>query len=268
MWRWCVFIALASAQAQDPVEIVRKSVEHDARNFELRKDYTFTEHEQNREFDSKGKLKHTDSETHEILMLAGRPYERVIAKNDKPLPPREEKREQEKLDREAAKRQKETAADRAKYEKERLEDRRFVREAPNAYNLKLVGTELVSGKPAWVIEAEPKQNYKPVIAHTDLLKKIHAKIWIDQADYQWVKVDAEAIDTLSFGLALIRIMKGGKIHFEQTRVNDEIWLPSLFTASGNARVGYLMKMSGDVNVTYRDYKKFQTESRIVSVEEK
>jgi hypothetical protein len=254
--------------AQDPAEIVRKSVEKDARNFELRKDYTYTERDENREFDRKGKLKHTDSETYDVLMLAGRPYERLIAKMDKPLSPEEEKHEQEKLDRELTKRQKESAADKAKQEKERLEERRFVREVPNAYNLKLVGTELVSGKPAWVIEAEPKQNYKPVIPHTDVLKKIRAKIWIDQQDYQWVKVDAEAIDTLSFGFALVRLAKGAKLHFEQTRVNDEIWLPSVFTASADARFGYLVKMSGDVNVTYRDYKKFQTDSRIVSVEEK
>jgi hypothetical protein len=268
MRTWLVLVAVAGLHAQDPAEIVRKSVEKDARSFELRKDYTYTEREEDHEYDGKGKLKRTESETHEILMLAGRPYERLVAKMDKPLSPKEEKHEQEKLDRELAKRQKESAGEKAKQEKERLEERRFVREVPNAYNLKLVGTELVSGKPAWAIEAEPKPNYKPVIPRTDVLKKIRAKVWIDQQDYQWVKVDAEVIDTLSFGLALVRVMKGAKLHFEQTRVNDEIWLPSLFTASANARFGYLMKMSGDARVTYSDYKKFQTDSRIVSVEEK
>jgi hypothetical protein len=269
MWRLCIAaIALVPLHAQDPVEIVRKSLERDASNFERRKNYTFVSREEQREFDRKGKVKKTETVTYDNIVLAGRPYERMIEKDGKPLSESDQKREQQKLDRELQKREKETPADRARVEKERQEDRRFLREVPNAYNLKIVGTELVSGKPAWVITADPKPNFKPTIPRTDLLKKIRAKIWIDQADLQWVRVDAEAIDTLSFGLALFRVGVGGKLHFEQTRVNDEVWLPSVFSASGDARIGYVYKVRGDINIAYKDYKKFQTDSHMIVAEEK
>jgi hypothetical protein len=53
------------------------------------------------------------------------------------------------------------------------------------------------------------------------------------------------------------------VAFEQTRVNDEVWLPSHFSIHGDARMGFLVKMHGDMEVTYRDYKKFRADSRIV-----
>jgi hypothetical protein len=39
---------------------------------------------------------------------------------------------------------------------------------------------------------------------------------------QWVKLDAECIDNLSWGLFLARLHKGAHILVEQTRVNGEV----------------------------------------------
>jgi hypothetical protein len=47
-----------------------------------------------------------------------------------------------------------------------------------------------------------------------------------------------------------------QVAFKQTRVNDEVWLPSRLSIHGDARMGFLIKMHGDMEVTYRDYKKF------------
>jgi hypothetical protein len=266
--RLLITVALLSPlQAQDAVDIVRKSLDRDANTYERSKNYTYLARQEERQFDGSGKVKSTESQTFDISILAGRRYERVVEKNDKPLLEKEQKQELEKMDRELAKRQKETPSERAKLEKERTGNRRYLQEVPAAYNLRLLGTELVSGKPAWVIAAEPKPGYKPALDRAKILTKIRAKIWIDQAEYQWVKVDAEAIQLLSFGFGLVRIGAGGKLHFEQMRINDEVWLPSLLSASGDARLGYLKKLRGDVNVTYRDYRKFQADSRIVSVDQ-
>jgi hypothetical protein len=254
--------------AQDAADIVRKSLAHDADNFERVKEYTYLARQEEREFDKSGKVKSAESQTYDISILAGRRYERLVAKNDKPLPAKEQTQEQEKLDRELAKRQKETPAEKARLEKERTGNRRYLQEVPAAFNLSVLGTEVVSGKKTWVIAAEPKPGYNPKLDRAKVLTKIRAKIWIDQAEYQWVKVDAEAIEPISFGFGLFRIAQGGKLHFEQMRINDEVWLPSLLSASADARVGYLKKVRGDVNVTYRDYRKFQTDSRILSAEEK
>ncbi len=79
-----------------------------------------------------------------------------------------------------------------------------------------------------------------------------------------VKLEVEVLQTLSMDLALVRIGPGTHLSFEQARVNGEVWLPSRTTIQGDARLGYLVKMHADQEITYRDYKKFHSDSRIVT----
>ncbi len=263
-----LLIVLLSALSQDALEIVKKSIDRDITNFDHLKNYTYRQREEDRAYDGKGKVKHQESETSEILILGGRPYEKLIAKNDKPLSEKDARKEQEKLDKELAKRQNMSEKDKAKLDKERRESREFLREVPDAYTFKLVGEDTVSGQPTWVIDAEPRADFKPKLSRAKLLTKVRGRIWIDKREYQWVKAEAETLDVMSFGLALLRVAPGTTIRFEQTRVNDEVWLPGSMHLKGSARVGYLLKMRAEIDLNYSDYQKFQSDSRIVGVEVK
>jgi hypothetical protein len=257
-----------AAATPDADAIIRKSLERDFYNFNSVKDYTYVEREEDREYDGAGKLKKTESSTQEVLILAGRPYEKEIAKDDKPLSEHDARKEQEKMDKELVKREHMSASDRAKVEKEREEERAYLREIPDAFRFRLAGEENISGQPAWVIEAEPKPGYQFKDSKAKVLGKVRAKFWITQRDNRWVKIQAEAIEPLSFGLGLFRIASGGAFTFEQKRVNDEVWLPTHILIRGDARLAYLKKVHGEIEITYRDYKKFQTDSKIVATEEK
>jgi len=262
-----LFVLALPVFAQDAAQIVLRSVQRDARNFELLKDYTYTERTELRRFGPGGKIQSTESNTFSIEMLDGRSYRRKIAHNDQPLSDSEARKVQENLDRRRARWKNESAADKAKREKRRLEDRAFLRKIPDAFTLKLLPVEQVSGKPAWVIEAEPKPGFKPHNLQEKVLSKVRGKLWIDQAEYQWVKGDLEVLDTLSIGLSLLRIAPGTVVHFEQARVNEEVWLPALQSLKADARVGYIKRLRAEQDTVYRDYKKFQTDSRIVGIEE-
>ncbi len=174
------------AQAPDAREIIRKSVDRDFYDFSKVKDYTYIEYEVDREFDANGNLKRTETTTDEVLILGGRPYEKLIAKNDKPLDEKKAKKEQEEMDKELANaREHLSDRDKAKLEKERAEERAYLREIPDAFDFKIVGEDTVSGKPAWVIEATPRTGYKVKDSKANLLLKIRGKVWIDQAEYRW-----------------------------------------------------------------------------------
>jgi hypothetical protein len=263
-----LLLLAAVARADDAGDIVRRSLDRDLLNFERLKNYTYQERIEEREYDGKGKLKKTDIETSEILILGGRPYARQIARNDKPLSEKDARKEQEKVDKELAKRQNESSAEKAQHEKARAEQRKFMHEFTEAFNFRILAEENVSGKPAWKIEAEPKPGYRPQDSKAKIFLKVRGKVWIDQADYQWVKAEGEATGTLSFALGMFRIASGGSLSFEQTRVNDEVWLPTRIKIRGDARLAYLKNVHGEVDITYRDYKKFQTDSRIVTVEDR
>ena len=200
---------------QMPREIIQQSVRRNMLNYERLKDYTYFEHDEERSFDKHGKLTKTERHTFEVLILGGHDYERLIEHNDKPLSPKEATKEQEKLDKEIEQRKRETSEEKAKIEKERRQQRKFLDEIPEEFNFQLLGVEDVSGKPAWVITADPKPSYHPKELGAKLISKMRGKIWVDQSEYQWVRIEAQAVGTLSYGFGMLKINPGATVTFEQ-----------------------------------------------------
>jgi len=48
-------------------------------------------------------------------------------------------------------------------------------------------------------------------------------------------------------------------------VNGEVWVPTQIRIRLNARLGLLKTFRKELEVAYSDYRKFQTDSRVVSV---
>ena len=251
----------------DPTEIVRRAMEMDQRNFELARNYTYQEHRVFKTLDKHGKEKHKQIETYDWTILYGEPYSRLIQKDDKPLKPKDEKKEQEKVDKFIAKRKNETPEERKKRldkeDKERREDRAFATEVVKAYDFRIVGEEQVSGRDTYVIDATARTDFHPTQPHADILPKLKGKVWIDKQDYGWARIQAQTTDTISWGLFILRIHKGSQVTLEQTRVNNEIWLPSKLAVTGGARVALLVNADVDLQSDYSNYKKFTAGSRIL-----
>jgi hypothetical protein len=252
---------------QDPKEIVRRSVEIDKRNNEVARNYTFVQRQQQREIDASGKVKKTESETYDVTLLEGSPYRRLIARNDRPLPPKDQAKEDEKLKKSIEDRRKETPEVRARriqeWERKQEKQREPLREIPEAFDLKLAGEEKISGVDAWMIDATPHPGYKPRSQSTSFFPKVRARFWIAKQDYQWVKIDMESLDTIWFGGILIRMSKGSHLEFEASRVNNEVWLPRRAVLKGAVRIALLKVLRGDVSFEFSDYKKFQADSRVL-----
>jgi hypothetical protein len=193
----------------------------------------------------------------------------MIEKDDKPLDSEDAEREEKKIQKIIDRRKNESDDARRKRkekeEKDREEGRKFVREVADAYNFHLAGTEAVEGRDAWVIDAEPRPGYEPHIKDAKFLSKFQGRVWIDKNDAQLAKLDVECIDTVSLGLFLARVHKGSRIVIEQTRVNDEVWLPKHVAVKVDVRVALLKNFNVEDEQTYRDYKKFRATGRIVGV---
>jgi hypothetical protein len=74
-------------------------------------------------------------------------------------------------------------------------------------------------------------------------------------------------DTISFGLFLARIHKGTHIVVETTRVNDEVWLPKHVSLHVGVKLALLKNFNEDLEQTFRDYKKFRTDTKFTVVGE-
>jgi len=259
---------LSQEQMQQLFRVVAdKDIENDKRQ----RDYTYIDREVQNNLDGKGQNKSTEIKTFEILEIYGEQVQRLIEKDDKPLSSMEAAKEEEKIQKIIDKRKNESEEGRKKrvekQEKEREDGRKFVKEVADAYDFRLVGTEEVGGREAWVIDGEPRPGFEPHMKEAKFLSKFHGRVWIDKGDLQLAKMDIEAIDTVSIGWVLARIHKGTRVMLEQTRVNDEVWLPRHVTFKLDARVALLKGYKIDGDQEYRDYKKFRTSSKIVGMGE-
>jgi hypothetical protein len=259
---------LSAEQMQRLFQVV---AEKDLANQKQVRDYTYIARQVQNKLDGKGQTKSTEVKTYEVLEIYGEQVQRLIAKDDKPLEGKDAAKEEEKIQKIIDKRKNESEQDRRKREekevKEREDGRKFVREVADAYDFTMLGSELVGGREAWVFQGKPRPGFEPHMKESKFLSKFHGRVWIDKSDLQMAKLDVEALDTVSVGWVLARVHKGTRFMIEQTRVNEEVWLPRYLTFKVDARVALVKGFKVDGEETFRDYRKFRTTSKIVGMGE-
>jgi hypothetical protein len=254
--------------SQDQIrDLIRKAADNDMENDKKLRDYLYTERDEQRNLNGKGEVKSTETKTYEVMEIYGEQTQKLVAKDDKPLSEKEAQKEDEKIQKIIDKRKDESAEDREKRlkkeEKDQEESRKFVAEAADAYNFKFIGHEVIEGRDNYVIDADPKPGYEPKMKDAKILTKFRGRLWIDIDSQQVKKVDAECIDTVSWGLFIARIHKGSRMTIVQTRVNDEVWLPQQLSVKLDARVALMKEFNVDFDQVYSNYKKFRTEAKII-----
>lgn len=252
----------------DPAEIVRQGLAQDQKDFGLARDYTYQQRVELKVLDTKGVVKRHRVYTDDVTILYGEPYFRRILKNDKPLSQSEARKEQEKLDRFVAKCANESPGQRqkrlARQEKDREQERAFAGDIMRAYDFHLDGSDIVDGRDVWMIEANPRSDFRPTLPDADILPKLKGKLWIDKKTSGWVKMDLQTLDTISWGFFIFRIHKGSEIELEQERLNHEIWLPRRISVHANARFALFVNGAFDWEVAYSHYKKFTSNVKVLA----
>ncbi|MFN0172712.1 MAG: hypothetical protein ACKV22_40550 [Bryobacteraceae bacterium] len=265
-------LGLASAMALpaqvDAREIIRRAVAAEERNWKTARNYGFLERVDARRLDPDGRLKSEDVKIYDVTLLEGSPYRRLAGRDDQPLPAGDEKKEQAKLTRRLAERRQETAAQRALRLAEYDSRPEWQREAwsalPEAFNFRLTEEETWDGNSFYVIEATPRQEYQPRSRTAKVLVHLRGRLWVNKQDYNLVKAEVEAVDTISMGLFLVRLAKGSRAAFEQTLVNGEVWLPRRVQVFASARVGLLKVLHIEHEVIYSKCREFPTGSFVIS----
>ncbi len=242
------FVLVSAAWGQvDPNEIVRKSIENCERDWRASMGWSWTQTDISLSDDKK------EVTVSEMAPLEGTPFERVIMKDGHPLTPEEQRKEDRKFEKALNQRENERASEREarirKYEAERA----FIRDIPEAYNFTLLGEDNIDGRAAWLIQMTPRAGFVPTASHAGMLGHFEGKLWIDKEDYQWIKADARAIDTVSIGWIVARIGPGAHFTFEQARVANGLWMPTRLTVTGLVHVMMVYGKSVNEEVVYSGY---------------
>lgn len=254
------------AQPPDARSIVAKAVAADDHSDRLARDYTFKLRDEIRELDAAGKVKSVHSTVDEVLYIAGKRYFRPLEVDDKPVPAKEARREQAKIDRAAAAAGRLSDAEHEKRfedaERERAKQRAEYKDLPDAYTFSVLGQTAIDGRPVWEISASPRSAYHGPFQ--GIFHSVEGRLWIDEKDYNWVRIEADVLKPFSLGWLLARVAAGTHLTYEMMRVNNEIWAPKRISLQATARLLVLRKVRVDQELTFSDYRKFQTDSRLVA----
>ncbi len=195
--------------------------------------------------------------TYEEMMILGSPYHRLVAMDGVALPQWQQRQEQQKLASMLIQRRNESVSERAeriaKYEKDRKRDRLLMDQLTKAMNFVLVGEQELKGRQVYVLKATPRSDYQPPTMEAEVLPGMQGELWIDEATFQWVKVQARVIRPVSIEGFLARVEPGTSFQLEKMPVADNIWLPSHFLMKSQARVLFFFTRKSEEDETYYDY---------------
>lgn len=252
----------------DAREIIRHAVVADEHNWKLARNYAFSERANLRYLDSEGRVKLREISLHDVLLLDGTPYRRLVGRDDRALPPAEEKKERDKLAKSTAERRAESVAKRAQRLAEYVQRPEWQREAwrelPEAFDFRMTGEQVWAGRSMFVIEATPRPEYRPQSRTAKMLAHVRAKLWVDKQDYHLAKGEVEVIDTISVGFFLVLVAKGSHASFEEHLVNDEVWLPLRVEAFASARLGLVKVVRIEQEYSYSKCHEYQADTQIIS----
>jgi hypothetical protein len=264
--------AAVLSAAEDPKAIVKRALDADLAAQDAARHYTFLQRDDVRMLDGSGGSKSHSVKTWDVTLLEGSPFKRLVARDDKPLSPAEQKSEQDRLQFGLEQRRKESPAQRqqriAEWDRKRREQTEHLREIPDAFDFTLAGEGQLDGHPVWIIDGSPHKGYKPKSSFAAYFTRIKGRCWIAKDSPHFVKLEFDTLDTISVGGFVLRLKKGSHIAVEQAHVNDEIWLPSHVVVKASARILLVKGFNLDADYRFTDYKKFQAESRIVSSQPK
>ena len=197
------------------------------------------------------------------------PYRRLIEENGKPVPaPQLAKRDRDRqndVEQYAQRVSTQSENDRHKaardYQKAVRERTEAIDDIFNVFDVRMLARERVEGHDAIVFTLTPKRKVKP---RTDSGKMMHhftARAWISESDYELVRVQVEAIESVSFGLGLLaRLHKGATATYQRRKVNGEAWLPALVTYAGSGRVLLVKGMRLGGMSDFSNYRRFGVET--------
>jgi len=191
-------------------------------------------------------------------------YRRLIEEDGKPLPAstlaRHDRERQQVV--EAYARKASTSAEQHQdLQRQHQRYREAVDDLFRIYDIRMIGRESLDGHDTIMALLSPKAGVKPRTDDGKVMQHFKARAWISESDAEFVRVDIEAIDDLSFGWGLFaRIHKGAVASYERRKVNNETWLPERVTWTGSARVLLLKQLRRRGVAEFSGYRKFTVDT--------
>ena len=138
----------------------------------------------------------------------------------------------------------------------RTSKRSAVADTADALDLVLDHRERVNGREVIVVTFTPRPGAQPESRAGRLARLFHGKIFVDELDAEVVRVEATAIDDITYGLGVVaRVNRGATVTLVRERVDADTWLPTSIRLSGDGRAMLFRKLRVDHLIEWFDYRR-------------
>jgi hypothetical protein len=233
----------------------------------LKEKYAGTRTEEETEFEGNGKVKKRETKEYTFFYLDGDEMSTLVKKDGKPLNEEEQKKENEHVRKRIQEHQKNEAKKEAKEEKAKQEGKDknnddvgievFLR-ASQFVNPR---RERFRGQDVLVFDFEPNPEFKAHKLEEKLVQKLAGVVWVDEKAHDVARLEAYFVGDMKIGGGLLaNLQKGTSFVFEQSFLNNEVWLPTYAEIHLGVRVLLVKAFKVNEVIRYSDYKKFNIES--------
>ena len=217
--------------------------------------YTYAVDYRNRNLTPRGKLLTDYSAKYEVIFVAGLPYRRQVEENHRPLSVAAAAEEAQRYD--------QTFAERSHMSIEQKRD--YLRRPWNVdvplpqlvglFNNRIVGDDLVDGRPAIVVESLPRPDARPGDEEERRALHKQVKLWIDREDLIVSRLEA----TLVADDALMKAGTVARIDFAR---KGGVWLPTQSDVQFEAMAGS-ETVRGETIEANSDFRRFHVDVRLL-----
>jgi hypothetical protein len=237
------------ASILDARQIVDLSIAATERSWQARDHYTYVERDEDRRLDSLGQVKSENVDVTRMILVNGARFEQLMEHNGQ-LPSAKERK---KSDEDLEKLKHETPGERTARLRKDQENRSFLQDILEAFDFRLIGEEVVDGRPAYVLHATPHPGYRAHGKYGKMFSRVEGKLWVNKQDFGWIKVDGEVTQSFSMGLFVARVQRGSHIILEETCVGNAVWVPKRLEMRASATILFLKSLDIERFLTYSDY---------------
>lgn len=152
----------------------------------------------------------------------------------------------------------------------RAQDRRARRvdDIVDTFDFKLEDRRVHEGAPVVVVSFTPRPGAKPVTREGRTAQNFRGSVFIHEAASEVMRVEAESIDSISFGFGIVaRVGKGAKATMTRRPVEGGVWMPTEVTLNGRGRAALFRSLVLDFSLTWFDYRKLSGESLVPFLDE-
>ena len=115
---------------------------------------------------------------------------------------------------------------------------------------------VVDGRSAILVTFTPKPNAKPATRQGRLARAFTGRIWVDEATQEVTRVEATAIDSITYGYGLLaRLNEGTVVTLVRKHIGDDVWMPMSIRFQGEGRALLLRKLNVDFGIDWFDYRR-------------